>query len=107
MSIQIPVENAKYAFAADSENARIGIRIAEQADAVRIEIEDNGIGYNMGEGAFNERGTGNGLRLMRRTAELLNMRNQKQMTFDIEEKGQGTTGTKVVISVPLEYRFEM
>jgi len=112
MSIQIPVENAvKYAFTSEQEDARITIRITMMNNMIGIVIDDNGVGFQPGvTGAFSERGTGSGLKMLRRTVELLNTRNQYQMAFSIENKnssGDGSHGTRVSIVVPLEYQFEM
>ena len=112
MAIQIPVENAvKYAFTSDQEDARITVRITLMGNMIGIVIDDNGVGFQPGAtGAFSERGTGSGLKMLRRTVELLNTRNQYQMAFSIENKnsfGDGSHGTRVSIVVPLEYQFEM
>ena len=111
MAIQIPVENAvKYAFTEEQEDARIDIRITRQNNVICMVIEDNGVGFHPDVNAFSERGTGNGLKMLRRTVELLNTRNQYQMAFSIEDKnstGDETSGTRVTIIVPLEYQFEV
>ncbi len=111
MAIQIPVENAvKYAFVSGQADARIDIRITRQTDSICIVIEDNGVGYNPAPGAFNERGTGNGLKMLHRTVELLNEQNRRQMKFTIENRrstGTSMQGTCVTIIVPLDYHFEM
>ena len=111
MSIQIPVENAvKYAFTSDREDAHINIRIIRQTDAICIEIVDNGGGFHPGHGTFNERGTGSGLKMLRRTVDLFNTRNHRQMMFTIENRfsnGEGEQGTCVTMMIPLDYRFEM
>ena len=111
MAIQIPVENAvKYAFASEQKDACIDIRITRQNNVICIVVEDNGVGYHPGANAFSERGTGNGLKMLRRTIELLNTRNQYQMAFQIENRnsfGDGSHGTRVTIMVPLEYKFEV
>jgi len=112
MSIQIPVENAlKYAF--NNVNAHlpacININIVRKADVISIVIDDNGEGYNPGSGAFSERGTGSGLKMLHRTVELLNMRNNNQMTFAIENKkttGNGN-GTRTTLITPLEYQYSL
>jgi len=112
MSIQIPVENAvKYAFTSEQEDASIEIHISRQTNLICIEIDDNGVGFHQaGSGAFSERGTGNGLKMLRRTVELLNTRNQYQMAFSIENKNSisdDSHGTRVSIIVPMEYKFEV
>jgi len=111
MAIQIPVENAvKYAFTPDQEDACITIHITRQTNVICIEIDDNGVGFKPGAGAYSDRGTGNGLKMLRRTVELLNTRNQYKMAFSIENKnsfGDDSHGTRVTIMVPMEYQFEL
>jgi len=111
MSIQIPVENAvKYAFTPEQKDARIDVGITRMEDAIRIVIDDNGIGYQPDADNFDIRGTGSGLKMLSRTAELLNTRNQRKMIFSIENRkstGNNAVGTRVTIVVPLEYQFEI
>ena len=110
MSIQIPVENAvKYAFNSNSDDARINISINQQTDTLSVVIDDNGVGYHPGAGAFSERGTGSGLKMLHRTVELLNIRNNNKMTFAIENKtttGNGN-GTRTTLIAPLEYYYSL
>ena len=109
MSMQIPVENAvKYAFTSSQENAQININISRQTNELHIVIEDNGIGYRQEAQSFSERGTGSGLKMLHRTVDLLNLRNNNKIVFKIENKQQlGTevNGTKVSVTVPFEYEF--
>ena len=111
MTIQIPVENAvKYAFTSGQEDARIEINISRQINDIHIIIEDNGIGYRPGAEAFSERGTGSGLKMLHRTVDLLNLRNSAKMVFKIENRQQltaGVHGTRVIVTVPIDYRFDM
>jgi LytS/YehU family sensor histidine kinase len=111
MSIQIPVENAvKYAFT-EQDDACITISVNRQDDAISVAITDNGVGYDpAGADAFSERGTGSGLKMLRRTVELLNMRNRRPMSFAIENRnknGDGAHGTRATMLVPLDYQFEL
>ena len=111
MIIQIPVENAvKYAFEYDEADARISISINRQTDAIQIIIDDNGAGYRHEAGMTSKKGTGNGLKMLYRTVELLNTRNSNKMSFSIVNKksiDKNAKGTSVTISVPLDYRFEI
>lgn len=111
MSIQIPVENAvKYAFAPNCPDARICITITKEDENLNILIEDNGIGYNPGAHAGDERSTGHGLKILYRTTELLNTHNTRKMRFSIQnlqsslEQGHGT---RVSLIVPLNYNFAL
>ena len=110
MSIQIPVENAvKYAFTSGQDDARIEIRITLEANFIHLIIEDNGVGYRAGAGAFDERGTGSGLKMLHRTVDLLNLRNRQKMLFKIENRRQiepSANGTRVTVVVPTVFIFE-
>lgn len=110
MSIQIPVENAvKYAFTPDCADTRICISICFVDDYLHILIEDNGIGYNPGIiSSIDARSTGNGLKILYRTTELLNTRNFRKMHFSIENRQSSSEkehGTRVTLIIPSNYNF--
>lgn len=113
MGIQIPVENAlKYAFA-DGEphpDARLLIRVAGTERGVQISVCDNGSGYDPGRHTASERSTGNGLKMIFRTVEVLNGKNTEKMTFDIRNKAASDPdgrGTLVILFVPYNYHFKI
>ena len=109
MCIQIPVENAiKYAFTEDYENPQITITaIYTKSNETHITIEDNGIGYNPALGANDKRSTGNGLKILYQTIELLNTKNKNKMQFSICNKSLNNQGkgTLVSITIPNRYRI--
>lgn len=111
MSIQIPVENAvKYAFNTESLNPCITISISVEAKELRVSIEDNGIGYHPGAHARDERSTGQGLKILHRTTDLLNTHNIHKMQFSIRDLcsvSEGRHGTSVSLIVPLNYNFAL
>lgn len=111
MFIQIPVENAvKYAFNSDSADPEIIIDIRVAAGNLSVTIEDNGIGYNPGAHTGDPRGTGEGLKILYRTTELLNTHNIKKMQFSIvnlQSASQEMHGTRVSLIVPLDYNFTL
>ena len=74
MSIQIPVENAlKYAFEDNDEQTNtLSIHISKKDRNLSIYIRDNGSGYDPGKHSNSKRSTGNGLKVLFRTIELLN-----------------------------------
>lgn len=109
MSIQIPVENAvKYAFNEESLDPQIIISISVKDGELHILVEDNGMGYNPVAHAGNEKSTGQGLKILYRTIDLLNTHNICKMQFSIKdlhavsEKGHGTS---VLLIVPFNYNF--
>lgn len=112
MSIQIPVENAlKYAFE-ESEGRRneLSIHISKEERNLSIHIRDNGSGYNPGKHANSARSTGNGLKVLFRTIELLNAKNAEKIVFDICNVGvsdPSQQGTLVTITVPFNYQFNI
>lgn len=111
MSIQIPIENAvKYAFNTDCRMPSIFIDIDVKNEELHIMIEDNGIGYNPGIHAGDERSTGQGLKILYRTTELLNTHNIRKMQFSIQNLQSSSPeehGTCVLLIVPLNYNFTL
>ena len=110
MSIQIPVENAlKYAFGSEpSADACLLVHITVAWQGVLIGIRDNGCGYDPGRNDNSERGTGNGLKMLFRTVELLNGKNTEPMKFSISNlSAQGGQGTLVSLYVPFNYQFKL
>lgn len=111
MSIQIPVENAvKYAFTEEMEHPNVCVRICDNGSETVITIDDNGLGYNPAIGANDRRSTGNGLKILYQTIELLNTRNRNKMKFRILNKKNSNNpgqGTFVMLSVPHEYQFNL
>lgn len=111
MCIQIPVENAlKYAFdREDDENGLLSIQITSREGGIQIHVQDNGCGYDPGRQTDSARGTGNGLKMLFRTVEVLNGRNMQKMTFNIQNLAQAEPsrqGTLVSIFVPYNYQFK-
>lgn len=117
MFIQIPVENAvKHAFDPADREACIRIRAWAEEGYLRVRISDNGDGFWPDRESKTDlpqtagQGTGSGLRIIRQTVELLNLRNVKKMSFSVRDRGQldpGTHGTLVSIVIPLDYMFEL
>lgn len=110
MMMQIPIENAiKYAFDAENKNKSIVIHIEQNTQSVNITIEDNGIGYNPGKFSSDPRSTGNGLNILFKTVDLLNAKNQHSLKFDIQNLSEipSMSGTKVNISIPLDYKYSI
>lgn len=111
MFIQIPVENAvKYAFNGDCLNPEIRITVRVMDDSLHIIIEDNGLGYDPGAHAGDERSTGQGLKIIYRTTELLNTYNSRKMRFSIRNlqlDSMTDHGTWVQLIVPFNYNFAL
>lgn len=109
MCIQIPVENAlKYAFDGMEGCGEITVSIDGRDRGALVSIRDNGCGYNPGAHSNSERGTGNGLKMLYRTVEMLNARNTVKMRFDIRNLSDaGERGTLVTIYIPYSYQFNL
>lgn len=111
MSIQIPVENAvKYAFTNQSTAPYIRIQVSLQHKFLKIIIEDNDVGLNTVKDMNDKRGTGSGLKMLYRTIEILNTKNDEKMIFSIENRrdtNPSEEGTRVSLVVPLHYTFEL
>lgn len=108
MCLQIPVENAlKHAFpSAGAEDACIRISAVTRQGTLHLSVTDNGQGYCPGRVRSSERDTGTGLRLLARTAELLNQRNARKMSLTIRNRSD-VSGTVVSLSIPQGYDFEL
>lgn len=111
MSIQIPVENAvKYAFNTESLDPIITISICVKNEELHILIEDNGLGFNPGVHARDDRSTGQGLKILYRTTDLLNTYNIRKMQFSVRNLHSATEkqhGTSISLIVPLNYNFAL
>ena len=112
MSIQIPVENAlKYAFEDNDEQTNtLSIHISKEDRNLSISIRDNGSGYDPEKHSNSKRSTGNGLKVLFRTIELLNSKNTEKIIFDIRNIGisdPSQHGTLVTITIPFNYQFNI
>lgn len=113
MCIQIPVENAlKYAFSdweEEEATPRVSVTVRREKEGILIQTKDNGRGYNPGQQETSERGTGNGLRILYRTAEVLNTKNMEKLEIKVLTKSlkEGAeNGTLISIYVPSNYQFK-
>lgn len=109
MSIQIPVENAlKHAFSSPSEENLISVNIHldKKGNVLHLTVTDNGCGYNPGTVRPTGRDTGTGLRLLTRTIEILNQRNEHPASFSISNRTQPEHGTVMHLTLPTDYQYE-
>lgn len=112
MCIQIPVENTiKYAFDNHDVNNILKINIKQNDNQLLLEIKDNGVGLNnRQQNPNNSKGTGSGLKILHKTVETFNNRNQSKIEMDIKSAGtdgQSATGTVVTYKIPANYKFEL
>ncbi len=110
MLMEIPVENAiKSAFPVPDKFDYIDISILSTWGKIQIEIIDNGVGFSSGNSVKNDNDTKQGLQILKQTIELLNSRNIEKMEFTIQNASDSSSrpGTKVVISIPLSYKYEL
>lgn len=113
MIMQIPVENAiKYAFDSDEDEGRNLLSVTvRQVDAeLFVCIEDNGDGYMPGRYADTGKGTGTGLKVLFRTIDLLNTKNQQKIMFKIENlvnTDPELHGTRVTVRIPLNFNYNL
>lgn len=118
MIISVPVENAlKHAFppemAEDGEGRRVVVRMAnENGSCLQITVEDNGVGYERTASSLPaDHSTGSGLRILYRTLQLLNERNERKITMEIHDRSvvsEGKVqGTVVLIVIPHAYNYEI
>ncbi|HOW26777.1 MAG TPA: histidine kinase [Bacteroidales bacterium] len=106
MIIQTHAENAiKHGLAPKESPGRLHIKIFPEKNYLMIEIEDNGVG----RGYASQHGTastGKGLRIIEQFFKMYNRYNKPpihQEIIDLYDAQENPAGTKVVISVPLNY----
>ncbi|MDL2223242.1 tetratricopeptide repeat protein [Bacteroidales bacterium OttesenSCG-928-M11] len=107
MCIQIPVENAlKYAFDSIENHNLLSINISSIEDFLSITIEDNGCGFNTKTGN-EQKGTGNGFKILYKTIELLNEKNSKKIELQIKSRidPDSSRGTSVSFLIPYNYIY--
>lgn len=116
MVVQVAVENAlKHAFPSEfpeGDEKLIDIKVYNEDDLhFRIVVEDNGVGYTYSDRSQSyHTGTGNGIRIIYRTIQLLNEQNMQKITIAIQDRsadGDRKQGTRVLISVPHPYNYEI
>lgn len=114
MCIQIPIENAlKYAFLdweEEKQRPQIRVIIKREKQGILILTKDNGRGFDPGLQGNHERGTGNGLKILYRTAEVLNSKNTEKLNITIQTKSlcQGPDhGTVISVYIPDNYQFDL
>ena len=108
MIMQIPIENAmKHALRTKEGEKLLSISILKQNVNVQITIQDNGAGYHP-EKQLRSKGTGTGLKVLYQTIDVLNSKNSEKIILNIEDvKDVVMTGTRVRITVPDEYNYEI
>jgi hypothetical protein len=108
MIIQTFVENAiKHGFENRIGGGKVVIEISKTEDATEIAITDNGIGRDAA--LKNSRnGTGQGLKIINGIFGLMNEYNSCKSTVEITdiEVNKVTSGTRVQVIIPDNYRFE-
>lgn len=112
MIIQMPVENAvKYAFV-NIENPELIIEINKK-NGTEIIIQDNGIGFNPEEinndnkaMQISEKGTGTGLKAIKEMLNLINIRKNNKITFEISQANR-SGGTKIRIFIPEDFNYDI
>lgn len=108
MIMQIPIENAlKHALRPKEGEKLLSISISREHKEMQILIQDNGNGYHP-EKQLSSKGTGTGLKVLYQTIDILNSKNDEKICLNIEDvTDKGMSGTRVEITVPEEYNFEI
>ena len=108
MIVQIPVENAiKHGLAGKEGNKELNVSVVREANGICITICDNGRGY-LPQTASVTRGTGTGLKVLYQTIQLLNTKNKSdKIRFDISNRNDGQTGTKVTVYIPFHISYNL
>lgn len=108
MIVQIPVENAiKHGLTGKDGEKVLTVRVSRDGKGIRIVICDNGRGY-LPQVNSATRGTGTGLKVLYQTIQLLNTKNKSdKIKFDITNRNDGQTGTRVLVYIPFQYSYEL
>ncbi|MDA3907211.1 MAG: histidine kinase [Bacteroidales bacterium] len=110
MILQTYVENSiKHGIMHKDGNGLVKINIAKKNQALDIDISDNGIGREKAKLVSTE-STGYGLRIMDNYFRLFNEYNESKIKYeiiDLFDKKNNATGTKVKISIPLNFSYKL
>jgi len=110
MIIQIYVENAiKHGLIHRHSEGFLRIVISVENDFLKISITDNGIGITNSKSLkHNSESLGRGTSIMKEYFELLNQFNENKIqtkTININDEYGDSQGTKVLISIPLNFKY--
>jgi tetratricopeptide (TPR) repeat protein len=112
MIVQIPVENAiKHGLAGKQAGEKVlKVNACAKDGFLKVSVVDNGIGRDKAGIGNKVKGTGTGLKVISQTLHLLNSRNLEKIEFaliDLKDETGNNCGTRVDISIPLTYNFEI
>lgn len=115
MLIQIPVENAlKYAFPPDEwpdeETPRLFIDVKQEGGFLCVVVEDNGVGLRSERFDEHMQGTGSGLHILFRTAELWNKKNVQKIEIGLVNLGEADekkNGIRFTAQIPLHFNYKL
>ena len=108
MIVQIPVENAiKHGLVGKDGDKELNVCVVREGNGVCITICDNGRGYLPQVNSVT-RGTGTGLKVLYQTIQLLNTKNKSdKIRFEIVNRNDGQTGTKVMVYIPFHFSYNL
>jgi ligand-binding sensor domain-containing protein len=108
--LQTLTENAiKHGVLPAGSERVIEIYVNKKADHYEIIVEDNGVGRQQANPDGNG-STGKGLHITRQLFDIFNQFNDRKITFDIVDKldkDQAPAGTKVIVTIPDDFQFEI
>lgn len=110
MIIQIYVENAiKHGLVYKESGGYLEIRLKLEKDNLVVVVKDNGVGRNHSE-TFKDRSKslGSGTKIMSKYFKLLNSFNDQKIwtkTTDLIDQNGISTGTEVIVSLPLSFKY--
>lgn len=106
MSIQIPVENSlKHAFSSEDTDRQVEVRLYYTDSTLHVRVSDNGCGYKSDSRTATKIDTGNGIRILYQTYDVLNQFNSQHIRFEIVSPIDGNRGTRVELDVPQNYNY--
>lgn len=112
MILQIPVENAiKHGLMKVEGKRVLKISIIKDTNFISIKVIDNGKGYRHNSLHNREKegiGTGTGLKVLASTIHLLNVKNDRKISYHINSmKDPKQMGTEFLINIPVVYNYNL
>ena len=110
MVIQTHVENAiKHGLMHKEKEGKLSVSIKCNDNENIIIIEDNGIGRKKAK-HLSKQSTGIGLKIINSYYDLFNKYNKEkiiQEIIDLEDVSDNSSGTKIIIKIPLNFNFKI
>jgi LytS/YehU family sensor histidine kinase len=111
--LQLPVENALLHGLGNKEEGpwKLSIKIDVNETSIIVNATDNGVGRKRAAGLSNYRNHGTGLKNLGSILEMLNAGKDERISINYEDgvfrEGDQNYGTKVIISIPKNFHYDI